>query len=265
MRMVLVNKTLCALNRQRALTLKMVPAFLLLLLLTGYGNSALAFQSTPDESSILAAYNAAIYDSSVYKFSNLRPLRPLKFDPATKSVSVVSLTDFSYRLGKTTLLVDVWVTAVPEVQEICRGFSGDLELRLHQLFGLHPDRKFTNFVVMNVKEGNIFRPTANPDPMTTLPCSYPTPANCGEEFPETTSESHVRWFANQMLSSYVISESYLIPVGYPWTRLGYTYDWKPGANKYGASEYVIRGESTVTVTEIVPYKKYCSQAGGTLQ
>lgn len=256
-----VKKTLCALIRWHGLALEMVAASLLLLLLTGHGNSAFAFQSAPDESSILAAYNAAIYDSSVYKFSNLRPLRPLKFDPITKSVSVVTLTSFNYRLGETRLSIYVWVTAVPEVQEICRGFSGDLELRLHQFFGLHPNRKFTNFVIMAVKEGDIFRPTANPDPTTTLPCSCPIPPNCGEAFPETISELHMRWFANQMLSSYVISESYLIPVGYPWTRLGYTYDWKPGANKYGASEYVIRKDSTVTVTEIVPYKKYCGQAG----
>jgi hypothetical protein len=257
---ILVRKTLCSLIRWRGSALKMVAAFSLLLLLTGYGNSAFAFQSAPDESSILAAYNAAIYDSSVYKFSNLRPLRPLKFDPVTKSVSVVTLTSFNYKLGETTLPVYVWVTAVPEVQEICRGFSGDLELRLHQFFGLHPNRKFTAFVTMSVKEGDIFRPTANPDPTTTLPCSCPIPANCGEAFPEIISETHLRWFANQMLGSYVLSESYLIPVGYPWTRLGYTYDWKPGANKYGASEYVIRKDSTVTVTEIAPYKKYCGQS-----
>jgi len=259
MNIILVTKTQCALLRWSGLAWKMVAASALLLLLTGYGNHAVAFQSAPDETSIMAAYNAAIYDSSVYKFSNLRPLRPLKFDPKTKSVSVVTLTSFSYKLGETTLPVEVWVTAVPEVQEICRGFSGDLELRLRQFFGLHPNRTFTTFVVMNVKEGDIFRPTANPDPTTTLPCSSPIPANCGEAFPETTSDAHMRWFANQMLSSYVLSEAYLIPVGYPWTRLGYTYDWKPGANKYGASEYVIRKDSTVTVTEIMPYKKYCGR------
>jgi len=261
MRTILVNKIPCALRRWRGLALQVVVGFSLSLLFTGYSHSAFAFQSATDESSILAAYNAAIYDSSVYKFSNLRPLRPLKFDPMTKSVSVVTLTSFNYKLGETKLPVYVWVTAVPEVQEVCREFSGDLDLRLHQFFGLHPNRKFTTFVVMTVKEGDIFRPTANPDPTTTLPCSCPIPANCGEGFSETVSDAHLRWFANQMLSSYVLSESYLIPVGYPWTRLGYTYDWKPGANKYGASEYVIRKDSTVTVTEIVPYKKYCGRAG----
>lgn len=260
MSITLAKKTQSALFPWGGLAWKMVATTVLLLLLIGYGNSVVAFQSAPDEASILAAYNAAIYDSSVYKFSNLRPLTPLKFD-ASKSVSVVTLTSFDYKLGETKLPVYVWVTAVPEVHDTCRGFSGDLKLRLRQFFGLHPNGEFTAFVIMKVKAGDIFRPTANPDPTTTLPCAHPIPANCGEAFPETISDAHVRWFANQMLNSYVLSESSLIPVGYPWTRLGYTYDWKPGANKYGASEYVIRQHSTVTVTEIVPYKQYCGQAG----
>jgi hypothetical protein len=232
---------------------------LLLLTAAGETSSVHAQQSSPDEAGIMAAYNASIYDAAVYKFSNLRPLRPLKFDPATKTVQVVALNNYPYDLGPSKPLpIYLWVTQVPEVQEICQTFSGDLALRLHQLFGLHPARKFDHFVVMTVKAADIFRPTANPDPTTTLPCSYPVPANCGEAFAEPVAETHLRWFANQMLSSYVISESSLIDVGYPWTRLGYTYDWKPGGNKYGASEYVVRPSSVVTVTDVVPYKKYCS-------
>lgn len=246
--------------RRRRISKSVIILLLLLALnLAGNSTATLAQQIAPDQTSVLLAdYNAAIYDAAVYKFSNLRPLRPLKFDPATKSVEVVSLTDFDYKVGATTLPVYVWVTGVPEVQELCRDFSGDLNLRLHQLFGLHPNRKFKHFVVMRVKEGDIFRPTANPDPTTTLPCSYPVAANCGEAFPDNVSAVHVRWLANQLLNSYVISESYLIPVGYPWTRLGYTYDWKYGANKYGASEYVIQSGSSVTVSAVIPYQKYCS-------
>lgn len=233
----------------------------LLLLLTG-GDFASARQNAPDQPNLLAAYNAAIYDASVYRFSNLRPLRPLKFDPATRTAQVVTLTDFpGYRVGETKLPVYLWVTGVPEVRDRCRDFSGDVEMRLRQLFGLHPGRRITNFVVMNVKEGDVFRPTADADPTNTLPCSCPVPVNCGESFPAAVPDAHLRWFAEQMLSSYVLSESTLIPVGYPWTRLGYTYDWKPGADRYGASEYVIRRDSTVMVTDIIPIKKYCGAAG----
>ena len=58
--------------------------------------------------------------------------------------------------------------------------------------------------------------------------------------------------------SYVISETTLMASGYPWTRLGYTYDWRPGSNKYGASEYVMRKDSTIMVLEEpYPIETYC--------
>lgn len=231
---------------------------ILILLTAGYFYQVRAQQTTPDL--ILSSYNFAIYDASVYKFSNLRPLLPLKFD-SNKTVTVASLTsDKSYIKGANKLSDDVWVTAVPEVQKICQGYKDDLAQRLRQLLGLHPGQEIINFVVISADEAEIFRPTANPDPTTVLPCSSDIPANCGEVFPDNVSQEHVKWIANQMLSSYVISESTIIPIGYPWTRLGYTYNWKSGANKYGASEYVIRKGSTVNVLDIVPYQDYCSPA-----
>ena len=37
------------------------------------------------------------------------------------------------------------------------------------------------------------------------------------------------------------------PGGYPWTRLGYTYNWSADSKThYGASEYVIRAPATLT-------------------
>lgn len=245
-------------RRERRKLKSIMRVFLLVLMLALQSASVLAQQSGADQQSILAAYNAAIYDSSVYKFSNLRPLMPLKFDTATNTASVVTLTDHPYKLGETTLPVYLWVTAVPEVQNACRGFTSDLKLRLQQLLGLHPGDDFNNFVVLTVRQGDIFRPTTNPDPTATLPCACPVTVNCGEVFPQGVADAHVQWLANQMLSSYVISESTLIPVGYPWTRLGYTYNWRPGADKYGASEYVIRKGATVKVTEIIPYQRYCN-------
>ncbi|HVE59752.1 MAG TPA: hypothetical protein VNB22_23270 [Pyrinomonadaceae bacterium] len=247
-------KSLIILMRFKIKLLNLLLFPVLFLLAVGYFNQASAQQTSE---SILAAYNAAIYDASVYKFSNLRPLFPVKFD-GNKTATVATLTSYNYTKGETKLGVDVWVTVVPEVQTICRSFSDvDLALRLRQLLGLHPGKNINNFVVFSVKEGDIFRPAANPDPTTVLPCSSDIPTNCGEIFPNNVSPEHIKWMANQMLSSYVISESTLIPIGYPWTRLGYTYDWKPSANKYGASEYIIKKGSTVNVTDIVSYQDYC--------
>lgn len=231
-----------------------------ILLFVCFSPSTVNAQSDVPDQREITAYNAAINDAAVYKFSNLRPLYPLKFDPTTNTVTVVTLTDYPYTIGTMTLPKDLylWVTQVPEVQNICRSFTGDLELRLKQLLGLRPGARFTNFVTMTVKEGDIFRPTANPDPTTMLPCSNPITSNCGEASPDCISDAHVKWLANQMLSSYVLSESTVARDGYPWTRLGYTYNWRPGSDKYGASEYVIHPNSTITVTNITPYQTYCT-------
>jgi hypothetical protein len=251
-----VNKRFRIFNARYIMKLKALMYVLLLMLLPLMQHSASA-QNDADQSSILAAYNASIYDTAVYKFSNLRPLRPLVFNPATGTATVVSLTNYPYTVGNTTLPVYLWVTPNLEVQKICQGFTSDLKLRLQQLLGLHPGTNFDKFVVLEVKQADIFRPTTNPDTTSVLPCACPVTATCGEAFPAGVDPAHVRWLADKMLSSYVLSESTVIPVGYPWTRLGYTYNWRPGADKYGASEYVIKPGSTIKVTQVVPYRQYC--------
>ena len=151
---------------------------LVLMVLLSLASFASSIQSQPtNDAALLAAYNAAIYDAAVYKSSNVRPLRPLKFDPVTKKTTVVTLTTFGYTPGTTTVPIYVWVTQVPEVQQICRSFTGDVQQSLVQLLGLIPNTKLGNFVIMNVAEGQIIRPATNPDPATMLPCAAPAPPN----------------------------------------------------------------------------------------
>ena len=205
-------------------------------------------------------YNATVADSAVYRHENLRRLHPLKFEPQTFTTTVVTLTNYAYPAGVQTLSRAVWVTAVPEVQEKCSKFSDqDLALRLRQLIGLQPDAKFQYFVTMTVKSSDVFRPATDPTTTTESPCSDSTQATCGETFPDWVTSAHIKWIANQMLSSYVILEPHTGAYSYPWTRLGYTYDWKPGADRYGASEYVIRPGSIVNVTDKKAFGAYCGR------
>lgn len=201
----------------------------------------------------------------------------MKFDPVTKSATVVTFTSYDYTdKGKykppfqtDTGTYDVWVTAAPEVQNICREFhQSELALRLNQLLGLKPDSKNTHFVTMEITSGQVFRPATNPDPTSEYPCDIdkpagenmePTlPANCGEVFEKDNFDiNYQMWFLNKTLTTYAISSDSKTE-GYLWTRLGYTYNWNPNADKYGASEYVIKLNSVVTVKDITPYQKYCS-------
>ncbi|GHU44240.1 hypothetical protein FACS1894190_15440 [Spirochaetia bacterium] len=49
-----------------------------------------------------------------------------------------------------------------------------------------------------------------------------------------------KWFDGNIVFSYFDS-------AYPWTRLGYTYDWAPGSNEYGLSEFIVLKGVTVNV------------------
>ena len=114
-------------------------------------------------------------------------------------------------------------------------------------------------MTMTVRAGDIFRPSPNPITTSESLCDQPDKDNtCGELLPDWVNNDHKSWIANQMLTSYLVSSTHNGAYSYPWTRLGYTYNWKPGADRYGASEYVIRPGSVVTVISKTPYAQYCS-------
>jgi hypothetical protein len=51
-----------------------------------------------------------------------------------------------------------------------------------------------------------------------------------------------------------------LPGGYLWTHLGYTYDWAPDHDRYGASEYVIRAGAPALIVGNVTAEAYCRLA-----
>lgn len=83
------------------------------------------------------------------------------------------------------------------------------------------------------------------------PCPDPeiTDTTCSLQFSETASDEHKIWIIRYMLSSYSSQ-------GYPWTRLGYTYDWGSLDTERGASEFVIRKGATVEIQEVIPNVEY---------
>lgn len=212
-----------------------------------------------DTQALWNVYEHAVYDSSVYQRWNVRPLRPLVADEQG-NVLVVTLTSKDAKVGDTLAAgpYGMWVTGVPEVQTICRGFRVDIAMRLRQLLGLPPDADTTRFLVLSVAAADLFRPSPDSDIATRFPCkSQPDgslPSNCGNSFPESTTAAHYQWIASESL--YLHS----VPNGYPWTHLGYTYNWTPGQDRYGASEYVIRANAKAFVMDNVPPDKYCAPA-----
>lgn len=141
---------------------------------------------------------------------------------------------------------EIWVTAVPQVQNFCQDLNlspDNLTLRLEQYLGLPANNGKTKFVEMWVKPADMFRPC--PDPEI-------DDSQCNLEFAVTVNPEHKQWIENLISSSY--NEN-----GFPWTRLGYTYDWGRLDSEMGASEFIVKQDAEVTIKSVQTTAEYCTE------
>lgn len=145
----------------------------------------------------------------------------------------------------------IWVTLNPQLKERYLSFKmnkkEDPSPRLKQLLGLPPNVNKTHFVEFWVKPTDLFRP---------CPDNEITDNSCGLCFPENTSEAYRQWVNQLRLDSYYNCKG----DKYPWTQLGYTYDWNPKNKSHvGLSEFVIKQNSTIYVNKIAKTLEYLSE------
>ena len=208
------------------------------------------------------AYYDAVRDSAVYSPEKLRPLKPVVAD-ANGNVLVVTLGPSAWTAGLTLTRGDVWVTLVPEVQTKCKAYGADAPMRLRELLGLPPysQKQYVMFNVLQVRATSLFRPAPDPETGTTMPCPAPPPPNCGNAFPKDATPAHIEWIANNTLFSYQTPKDPPTgsqpTVGYPWTHLGYTFNYHSGDDRYGASEYVLPAGTIVAVVSNAAVADYC--------
>ena len=210
-----------------------------------------------------ALYDQAIDRSAVFQEANVRSLAPLAYP--VRALSLTGNTAWAEGKEGQPVTIDsaygMWISVEPELQTICRNFPrGQVLEKLHQLLGLKPateanrNERFVRFTIEKQANGptqaGIFRPCANPDATAT---------QCGNQIKVADNQgAYVTWFANQMVFSYKRDPA-MSGTGYPWTRLGYTYNWDPAAADIrGVQEYVVPDKTVVTVTGIVSPEDYCA-------
>lgn len=163
----------------------------------------------------------------------------------TSNVLVVTWTSWNgYATGAWNMgNYNAWVTVAPEAREFCGSLSGDYVLRVEQLLGLPPKNGKNYFVEIWVAPDDLFRPS--PDPEI-------TDHEAELDFPYHVDESHKAWINN-------LKETMYGENGYPWTRLGYTYDWGNPSGEIGLSEFVIRKNADVEIKGIYSNSAYCNK------
>lgn len=119
----------------------------------------------------------------------------------------------------------------------------DWTLRFEQLIGLPQNNGYTHFSGFWVSLEDVVRPAYQTDIAGQMNSGLLDGSALGV---------YEDWFNENILWSYFES-------AYPWTRLGYTYDWADNGTEYGLSEFLILGEAaaevafTYTTEEFIAY------------
>lgn len=143
----------------------------------------------------------------------------------------------------------IWVTTAPELKERIAGEKfTDLNYRLVQLLGLPPNTVYNYFIEMWVKPQDLFRP---------CPDKEINDSRCETCFPAGTDSGHIAWINELRINSYYNCNLYS---QYPWTELGYTYDWNPeNTSHFGLSEFVVGKNKKVYIKAIYSTADYFNQ------
>lgn len=251
-------------------------------------NMRRAFEGQPLKPIYNDAYYKAVFnakeDGSVQDIAPLIAIAPwnnelIWRDAEKTQVLMVSwmpkwAVDRFYRpeLGKafqTTTLNDlsgqpiyIWATVVPQVKKFTQEYKKNpiagitLAQRLKQYLGLPDSKDEYFFVEFWVRPQDIFRPCINTDiignvclpdyNLQILPASYKDIFNYVPH-----DQNYKKWFTERRKTAYVGDAPF------PWTRIGYTYDWaSKEPRKVGASEFVIKQGVTIYIHSITPTDDY---------
>lgn len=142
--------------------------------------------------------------------------------------------DLSAEQGETAM---PWVTLPHDLRRHIAAFhcadSLELRMRMLQLLGLPPDCAYNYIVFFYADREGLFRPT---------PDREIDDCEASLNFPPDTPSEYRTWFEENS------QFSYKSPTPYPWTRLGYTYDWSADNKSHiGAGEFVVNTGSRVRV------------------
>lgn len=230
-------------------TTKMVPTF--------YRVRAYPFLEPATQTDMLVLYSNAMVDASVTLPAEVWPHLTKISESNTnlawrvntagiRQVKVASFMKYTtatnyYALGEQLLSYgDQWITAYPELRDFCARYRGsDPVMRIKQVLGMPPTAANDTVVEFWVSPEYLFRPTPDPEIGDTT-AELVESANAPLMSPSFRVISfYVDWFNN----TYATRDYAMINgvfAAYPWTRLGYTYDWASTRPPHvGLSEFVI--------------------------
>lgn len=181
-------------------------------------------------------YETALVDVIFAEEHEIMPL--VTIDENVSEVLLITFHRYpdSYPAGDTVMLEwgDVWCVTLAEINEwydLNNGGVTDWNLRFKQLIGLPSDSGHTHFTAMWVSPDDMIRPAY----VTNIYSSDMTTS-----LSDNIDADYREWFEDTIIRLYFNSR-------YPWTRLGYTYDWADTDTAYGLTEFLVLRDSSVTI------------------
>lgn len=202
-----------------------------------------------DEMTNERLYEMAVKDAAIAEEDEIKPLVSL-----TKKDKLVTWDDKgrvllctwhsypdSYPKGETVTAKwgYIWTFTDKEIATHAGELKGseDAVMRLRQLISINPNKTHSTVTGLWVNPSDVVRPAYQSDVFKgNMWTAFPDGAEVDGEFKS--------WFDQNILDSYYYGS-------YPWTRLGYTYDWADNGKEYGLTEFLIKkgAQAEVAFTE----------------
>jgi hypothetical protein len=190
-------------------------------------------------------YQKSIAAAAVKRPDYARPLQPI--DTSRPQITVAHMQPYpTIDSSRFT-----WVAQPGELRALCHGKADPL-LALQEALGLPPEQRNDEKVfTFDVPPTDMFRPCASSPDITTKQCSVDLPVQ-----PIGSQAATEHFVLKQIMDSY--RDGFNSP-GYPFTAMGWSYDWDPGSPTHqGVSEYVVKPGAVITKVTSVDPATFCA-------
>jgi hypothetical protein len=202
-------------------------------------------------------YEHAIKEASVRGPGWDAPLWPLAQGP-------FSVSTFTEDPALDTQTLYVWVAPTREVWQMCRG-KHDPVLALQQILGLPPQKDPQpghqwHIFVFEVDSLELFRPCPGGIDRN-APADHPR-CRLDSELDPMLDAEFTHFLLQQWWSSHraTIEHGRDPELGYPWTGMGWTYDWDPASKTHrGVSEFVVKKSAVTRNVRTLTPLSFCAR------
>lgn len=220
-----------------------------------HGPKSAASAGKGDSAGLRTHYQQAIADAAVRHPDWSIPL--WSFGDAR----VVRVSTFTDDPALDTVTQHNWVAATAEVRPRCAGKSNPV-LFLEQLLGLPPQAaagagKHWHVYTFDLTQDLLFRPCPGG-----VDASDPNHPRClaGTELDANLAPDEARFLLQQFWYSHrtPIAGGGAFEFGFPWTGMGWTYDWSPRSKSHiGVSEFVVQKGASVSLVSDETPEAFC--------